>query len=49
MSQITFEMDELHWALQVMDTIDVGLVVLDLEHNVCLWNSLYAELQRHQR
>ena len=39
MSQITFEMDELHWALQVMDTIDVGLVVLDLEHNVCLWNS----------
>lgn len=32
-------LSELHWGMQVMDTIDVGLVVVDLEYNVCLWNS----------
>ncbi|MGB1322300.1 MAG: diguanylate cyclase [Vibrio gallaecicus] len=39
MSEITLDMHEFHWALQVMDTIDVGLVVLDSDYNVCLWNS----------
>jgi diguanylate cyclase (GGDEF)-like protein len=32
-------MSELHWSMQVMDTIDVGLVVVDREYNVCLWNN----------
>jgi diguanylate cyclase len=32
-------MSELHWSLQIMDTIDVGLVVVDRHYNVCLWNS----------
>jgi diguanylate cyclase (GGDEF)-like protein len=37
--RLSVEMGELHWAMQVMDTIDVGLVVVDREYNVCLWNS----------
>jgi len=38
-SDLSVEMSELHWGIQVMDTIDVGLVVVDREYNVCLWNS----------
>ncbi|MGX9416699.1 GGDEF domain-containing protein [Vibrio sp. RC27] len=37
--ELTVGMSEFHWAMQVMDTIDVGLVVVDREYNVCLWNS----------
>jgi diguanylate cyclase len=38
-SHLTLEMSELHWSMQVMDTIDVGLVVVDHNYDVCLWNS----------
>ncbi|WED24822.1 diguanylate cyclase [Vibrio sp. JC009] len=38
MSEITLDLKEFHWSLQVMNTIDVGLVVLDKEYKVCLWN-----------
>ena len=33
------ELDELHWLMDILQTIDVGLVVLDREYNVHLWNS----------
>jgi diguanylate cyclase (GGDEF)-like protein len=32
-------LSEFHWGMQILDTIDVGLVVIDREYNVCLWNS----------
>lgn len=38
-NRFSVDMAELHWAMQVMDTIDVGLVVVDRDYNVCLWNS----------
>lgn len=31
-------MDELHWTLGMLQHLDVGLVVLDADHNICLWN-----------
>ncbi|PJC87978.1 diguanylate cyclase [Vibrio sp. HA2012] len=39
MSDISLNIADFHWALQVMGTIDVGLVVVDRKYNVCLWNS----------
>lgn len=27
-----------HWLMQVLDSLDSGLVVLDGDHNVCAWN-----------
>lgn len=34
-----FEMTEFHWLMDILQTIDVGLVVLDREYKVKLWNS----------
>lgn len=39
MAELTVGLSEFHWGMQVMDSIDVGLVVVDREYNVCLWNS----------
>lgn len=39
MSQLTVDVSEFHWAIQALDTIDVGLLVLDVNYDVCLWNS----------
>ncbi|MBD1556892.1 diguanylate cyclase [Vibrio sp. S9_S30] len=39
MSDITLDIADFHWALQVMDNMDSGLVVLDKSYNVCTWNS----------
>jgi len=39
MSIDTHEISEFHMALQIMDNMDAGLVVLDLDYNVCTWNS----------
>lgn len=33
-----FEMNEIHWMMDMFNTIDVGLVVLDREYRVCVWN-----------
>ncbi len=32
-------LEELHWTLGIIQHLDVGLVVLDIDHNICLWNS----------
>jgi diguanylate cyclase (GGDEF)-like protein/PAS domain S-box-containing protein len=32
-------MSEFHWAMQIMDNMDSGLVVIDLEFNVVAWNT----------
>lgn len=39
MSQITLDIGEFHWALQVLDTLDSGLIVIDSEYTVCIWNT----------
>jgi diguanylate cyclase (GGDEF)-like protein len=39
MSQPTIDIKEFHWLMEMLQTIDVGLVVLDREHNVQVWNS----------
>ncbi len=39
MTELTVGLSEFHWGIQVLDTIDVGLVVVDREYQVCLWNS----------
>lgn len=38
MSTDSTELNELHWMLDMVQTIDVGLIVLDAEYRVCLWN-----------
>ncbi|MGB0662538.1 MAG: diguanylate cyclase [Pontibacterium sp.] len=34
----TLELEELHWQLSLLQTLDVGLVVVDTDYNVKLWN-----------
>ena len=31
-------MNELHWLIDMVQTIEVGLVVLDKDYNIQLWN-----------
>ncbi|GAA61532.1 sensory box/GGDEF protein [Pseudoalteromonas sp. BSi20652] len=32
------EMNEIHWLMDMFNTVDVGLVVLDRDYRVCVWN-----------
>ncbi len=36
------ELAELHWMMDILQSIDVGLVVLDREYRVQIWNSFMA-------
>jgi len=38
MSLETEQLNELHWLMEMLHTIDVGLVVLDRQYNVQIWN-----------
>ena len=38
MSVQTEELNELHWMMEMLHTIDVGLVVLDRDYNIKIWN-----------
>ena len=42
MSDATIELGELHWLLDVLQSIDIGLVVLDRDYKVQVWNSFMA-------
>jgi diguanylate cyclase len=42
MSNGSIELGELHWLLDVLQSIDVGLVVLDRGYKVQVWNSFMA-------
>ncbi|MCG7533696.1 MULTISPECIES: sensor domain-containing diguanylate cyclase [Pseudoalteromonas] len=33
-----FDMNEIHWLMDMFNTVDVGLVVLDRNYRVCVWN-----------
>ena len=35
------EINELHWLLAVTQNIDVGIVVLDLNYQVSVWNTFW--------
>ncbi len=39
MSDLTLDIADFHWMTQILDTMDAGLVVLDREYKVCVWNS----------
>lgn len=38
MSLETDQINELHWLMEMLHTIDVGLVVLDRDYNIQIWN-----------
>jgi diguanylate cyclase len=38
MSEPQIEMTEFHWLMDILQTIDVGLVVLDRNYSIKLWN-----------
>lgn len=38
MSLQTEQLNELHWLMEMLHTIDVGLVVLDRDYNIQIWN-----------
>ena len=38
MSLQTEQINELHWLMEMLHTIDVGLVVLDRQYRVQIWN-----------
>jgi len=42
MSDGTVELGELHWLLDVLQSIDIGLVVLDRDYKVQVWNGFMA-------
>ncbi|SEG16703.1 diguanylate cyclase (GGDEF) domain-containing protein [Vibrio hangzhouensis] len=39
MTTMTLELTDFHWTMQLLDTLDAGLVVVDREYRVCAWNS----------
>ncbi|WP_423839553.1 diguanylate cyclase [Vibrio mytili] len=39
MSDISLDMANFHWVTQILDTMDSGLIVLDRDNKVCVWNS----------
>ena len=38
MSIQTEQLNELHWLMEMLHTIDVGLVVLDRDYSIQIWN-----------
>ena len=38
MTKASFELSEMHWLMDVLQSIDVGLVILDKEYKIQLWN-----------
>ena len=39
MSEKHFELNDIHWLMDILQDMDIGLVVLDREYRVHLWNS----------
>jgi diguanylate cyclase len=38
MTKASFELAEMHWLMDVLQSIDVGLVILDRDYKIQLWN-----------
>ena len=38
MSQINSDVSEMHWLLDMFQTVDVGLVVLTTDYKIQVWN-----------
>lgn len=47
MNNSEFNVRELHWLMDMIQTIDVGLVVVDREYKVHLWNSFMQNHSGH--
>jgi PAS domain-containing protein len=39
MIQVAADLKEIHWLMDMLQNIDVGLVVLDRDYNIQVWNS----------
>ncbi len=39
MTTMTLDLSDFHWTMQLLDTLDAGLVVIDRDYRVCAWNS----------
>lgn len=38
MSAAREDIEDLHWMMDMLQSIDVGLVVVDRQYNICMWN-----------
>ncbi|MEJ2041742.1 MAG: diguanylate cyclase [Reinekea sp.] len=38
MTQTQTDLTDFHWLLEVLQTVDVGILVMDLEYNITAWN-----------
>ena len=38
MSETHIEIGDIHWLMDILQNIDVGLVVLDRDYNIHVWN-----------
>jgi diguanylate cyclase (GGDEF)-like protein len=36
---MTLDLSDFHWTMQLVDTLDAGLIVIDRDYQVCAWNS----------
>ena len=41
------ELDDFHWLMDILQTIDVGLVVIDRHYHVQLWNGFMENHSGH--
>ncbi len=39
MTNEQIHLDDIHWLMEILQNIDVGLVVLDQQYNIQLWNA----------
>lgn len=39
MTQPTHDLAEFHWLIEVLQTVDIGILVLDLDYQITAWNS----------
>lgn len=39
MTTMTLDLSDFHWTMQLVDTLDAGLIVIDRDYQVCAWNS----------
>ncbi len=48
MTETSIDLQEFHWMMGLLQTIDVGLLVLDKNYQICLWNSFMENHSGHQ-
>ena len=52
MTDANIELGDIHWLMDILQNIDVGLVVLDRDYNIQLWNGFmesHSGLSPHRK